>query len=199
MNARPLHNSHHASDRPRARRETRGLIEIRIRDIRQLFNTLDATPFPEQDLDTDAEDFILGWAMEHPRDAELRIRIHIDQPPGDAEQRERTAGAIRNFFRYRAGAIQRQFRRLLSRGRVSLIIGLSCLAASVTGAELIGKLTEGTVFEILRESMLIGGWVAMWRPLEIFLYDWWPLRHERRVCERLSRAAVEIIDARERA
>ena len=29
------------------------------------------------------------------------------------------------------------------------------------------------------ESLLIGGWRPMWRPLEIFLYDWWPIRAER--------------------
>jgi len=28
----------------------------------------------------------------------------------------------------------------------------------------------------VRESLLVGGAVAPWRPLEIFLYDWWPIR-----------------------
>jgi hypothetical protein len=34
---------------------------------------------------------------------------------------------------------------------------------------------------IIRESLLIGGWVAMWRPMEILLYDWWPIRAEARL------------------
>ena len=34
--------------------------------------------------------------------------------------------------------------------------------------------------EIARESLTIGGWVAMWRPMEIFLYSWWPILRERR-------------------
>jgi hypothetical protein len=29
--------------------------------------------------------------------------------------------------------------------------------------------------EIAEEGLLIVGWVAMWRPLEIFLYDWRPI------------------------
>jgi hypothetical protein len=81
----------------------------------------------------------------------------------------------------------------MSRGRLSLMIGLSCLAASVAGAEILERFTTGTLFAIIRESLLIGGWVAMWRPLEIFLYDWWPLRHEWRVCERLAQAHVEFV------
>ena len=35
-------------------------------------------------------------------------------------------------------------------------------------------LKSSRVGEILRGSLTIGGWVSMWRPLEIFLYDWSP-------------------------
>jgi len=45
----------------------------------------------------------------------------------------------------------------------------------------------------LRESLLIGGWVAMWRPLEVFLYDWWPIRLEARLYDRLSAMPVRIV------
>jgi hypothetical protein len=60
-------------------------------------------------------------------------------------------------------------------------------------AEIIGRLASGTVMAIARESLLIGGWVAMWGPLEIFLYNWWPLRHEWRICERLAEADVDLV------
>ena len=36
-------------------------------------------------------------------------------------------------------------------------------------------LDENRFADVIRESLLIGGWVAMWRPLEVFLYDWWPI------------------------
>jgi hypothetical protein len=40
--------------------------------------------------------------------------------------------------------------------------------------------------EILRESLPIGGWVSMWRPPEVFLYDWWAIRNEIRLSDRLA-------------
>jgi hypothetical protein len=46
--------------------------------------------------------------------------------------------------------------------------------------------------EILRESLTIGGWVSMWRPLEIFLYDWWPIRREAQLSDRLAAMPVRI-------
>ena len=45
---------------------------------------------------------------------------------------------------------------------------------------------------MLRESLLSGGWVAMWRPVEIFLYDWWPIRAEARLFDRLAAMPVRI-------
>ena len=44
----------------------------------------------------------------------------------------------------------------------------------------------------MRESLTIGGWVSMWRPLEIFLYDWWPIRNEARLSDRLAAMPVRI-------
>jgi hypothetical protein len=46
--------------------------------------------------------------------------------------------------------------------------------------------------EILRETLAIGGWVSMWRPLEIFLYDWWPIREEARHSDRLAAMPVRL-------
>jgi hypothetical protein len=45
---------------------------------------------------------------------------------------------------------------------------------------------------VFGESLHIGGWVAMWTPMEIFLYEWWPLLGERRLYERLGRMRIEL-------
>jgi hypothetical protein len=46
--------------------------------------------------------------------------------------------------------------------------------------------------EILKESLLIGGWVAMWKPMEVFLYDWLPIQAEATLAGRLSVMPVRI-------
>jgi hypothetical protein len=40
--------------------------------------------------------------------------------------------------------------------------------------------------DLLAESVLIGGWVARWRPIEFFLYDWWPSLAEARLYDRFA-------------
>ncbi len=42
-------------------------------------------------------------------------------------------------------------------------------------------------------SLRIVGWVAMWRPLEIYLYDWWPIQGDQPLFERLARIRVRQI------
>jgi hypothetical protein len=51
---------------------------------------------------------------------------------------------------------------------------------------------EETLSIVIREGLIIAGWVAMWRPMEIFLYEWWPLRRKGRLYQKLSRMHVEI-------
>jgi hypothetical protein len=178
------------SDQPR-QPHSGACIQLRLRELPQLFNSMDPSPFHERDLDADAEEFIVSWAREHPKDHELELAIHLEvAPPPD-----RAAGveeAIRHYFAERAAIKQREFRHLMRRGRVSLFVGLIFLAICVSLSELISRIGYSTAAQLIRESLLIGGWVAMWRPLEIYLYDWWPLRDERRLLERLARARVHV-------
>jgi len=34
--------------------------------------------------------------------------------------------------------------------------------------------------------------VAMWRPIQIFLYEWWPINRRRKVYLALGRAQVHV-------
>jgi hypothetical protein len=48
---------------------------------------------------------------------------------------------------------------------------------------------------VAREGLTIIGWVAMWKPLDIYLYRWWPLLALRRLYQRLSAMPVEVRSA----
>jgi hypothetical protein len=73
------------------------------------------------------------------------------------------------------------------------MIALTFLAASIAVGDAIASYLAGhRLADIVREGFLIGGWVAMWRPLEVFLYDWWPIRAEGRLLQRLSTMPVRL-------
>jgi hypothetical protein len=173
------------------------VIEVRVAELRQLFNAIDPSPFRERDLDPHAEEFIVEWARDLSRDAPLALRVYLERAPGQADEAGLLGQAIHQYFTARAANSRRRLRDLFRRGRISLAIALAFLAASLTLGDVIGNLSDSGFAAILREGFLIGGWVAMWRPLEVFLYDWWPIRSEARLFDRLSTMPVEI-DYREK-
>jgi hypothetical protein len=176
--------------------ETPARIEVRLRELAQLFNSMDPSPFHERDLDADAEEFIVSWAREHPAHRELELLVHLTLPP-PADRGTNAGDAVRHYFAARAELKHREFRRLMRLGRYSLTVGLAFLVGCLALGALAGKIIDAhgysTMADIIKESLTIGGWVAMWRPLEIYLYDWWPLRDEWRLLERLARMQVTLL------
>lgn len=171
-------------------------IEIRLERVSQLFNMLDPFPFRERDLDADAEEFIVGWARELPRRGPIRILIHLPAEEAGTPQARGAGEAIRNFFGDRAAAVSRELRELIRVGEGMLVIGGAvlalCLFLARSASEALG---EGTFSAFVVESLVILGWVANSRPLEIFLYEWWPLVRRRNLFRRLALADVSVVAA----
>jgi hypothetical protein len=115
----------------------------------------------------------------------------VDQLPPHADAQHLLETAVHHYFAYRAKLNRLEFRYLLKQGRTSLIIGLAFLAACMLTSQLL-RHRAGTLPIILREGLIIAGWVAMWRPMEIFLYEWWPLLRKGRLYEKLSRMRVDV-------
>lgn len=174
----------------------RYLIEIKLRDTQQLFNTLDPSPFHEKDLDAAAEEYLVSAAREigaHP--GKLVLHLPADSPA----QEDATVGrAIRHYFNYRARQTHEQLRLLLGRGAMSFAIGLAFLIACLMLRQLLGASNDSAAAEVGSEGLLILGWVAMWRPVEIFLYDWWPEFGKRRLFERIAAMNIEVRRSRRR-
>jgi hypothetical protein len=152
---------------------------------------MDPSPFHERDLDDDAEEFIVGWAREFPRRDPISLVVHVNQLPAHGDPQHLLEAAVHNYFAYRAKLNRLEFRYLLKQGRISLMIGLAFLAGCMLMSQLLRQ-HAGTLPIVLREGLIIAGWVAMWRPMEIFLYEWWPLLRRGRLYEKLSRMRVEV-------
>lgn len=166
-----------------------GLIELRLSNVGQLFNTMDPSPFHERDLDHDAEEFILSWAREHERDSDLRLRVVLKQA-ADEEAAGQVRESIRHYFAYRARMARRELRDLFREGRTALAIGVLFLAATLV---LRGLIPASGWTEFVREGLTICGWVGLWKPIDIHLYRWWPLKAHGDLLARLGRCEVEVV------
>jgi len=167
-------------------------IEIKLKTSKQLFDARDPAPFRERDLDDDAVRYIVAAAEEFSPTTPLKILIYLSEveeprPEGDAIKE-----AIHSFFGYESELLRRTIRLTLKRGRTFLMIGLATLVIFLVLAELTQFVANSSLRFILREGLVITGWVAMWRPIELFLYDWWPLAEKHKYYQNLQKAEVEI-------
>src|SRR5918996_6151010 len=78
------------------------LIEVRVSELKQLFNAIDPSPFRERDLDPHAEEFIVDWAKEASPTAAFALAIYLDRPAGRPNESVELREAIHEFLRHRA-------------------------------------------------------------------------------------------------
>jgi hypothetical protein len=183
--------SGHATAQPSA-----SVLDLHLAELRQIFDSMDPAPFRERDLDPKANEYIVDWAREVLAGRPLALVVHLDAKPVAPGDAALLGDAVREFYRGRAAATRQDLSRLFRTGRISLVIGLAFLAvAIVVGEALSALISKESYAGLLRESLIIGGWVALWRPLEIFLYDWWPVRAQARLYDRLAAMEVSLCGA----
>lgn len=165
-------------------------VELRLDRIPRLYNSLDPAPFHEKELEAAADDYIVGSA----EDAGGRpIRLIVMLPDAELAQPEarHVPASIRHHFELRRDSERRLLRGTWRRGRMALLIGIAFLAVCLFARSLL-LASSSTVAHIVAEGLLIAGWVAMWGPLDIFLYGWWPIWSRYKLFDRLTRLEVEM-------
>lgn len=169
-------------------------LELSISDPMQLFNSMDPAPFHERDLDAQVVDYIVDWAQEVAPDEPLQLLVTVNTRAAPLHPPGLICDAVHTSFQRRALAKRRALKKLLREGRISMVIGMSFLAAAIFISDYLGGFISNKNYAwLLQESVVIGGWVALWHPLNIFLYDWWPLRADRRLFERLASMPVDVV------
>lgn len=165
-------------------------IDMHLRSLNQLFDSLDPAPFREKALDRNAEAWLLESVAELPGHAPLTIRVV--GPEALSAHAVAAGDAIRAHFRLLAQQTMHHHRR---RRRVYwrvLVVGLLVLGASLLLRSLLDRNGNG-VGQIVAEGLLILGWVALWRPVEVVLFESWEQREQQRVLERLAVAEVAFV------
>jgi hypothetical protein len=95
------------------------LIELKLRDTRQLFNSFDPAPFIEKDLDDDAENYIIDAVHEVRAHGSKKLVVYLPRDQVASEEAQSIPPAIHAYFDYRAEHADVQLQRKLREGVVS--------------------------------------------------------------------------------
>jgi hypothetical protein len=169
------------------------LIEIKIKKINQLFNSFDPSPFLEKDLDDDAFEYIVSSVSEQPHKMKQKIVIYVPKNERSKISEIEIKRAIHNFFEYKEIMAERGIKKKLKEGELSFIIGITFLVLCSFFSEYISETSDTLWSGIAAEGLLIGGWVAMWKPISDILYEWWPIWKEKRIFHKISEMDIEFM------
>src|SRR5579872_228658 len=87
------------------------VIQVHVAELKQLFSSIDPSPFRNKDLDPNAEEFIVGWAKDLPRDVPLALVVDLDRDAGLPDEAAVLRDAVHAFFRQRAATYRRRLDR----------------------------------------------------------------------------------------
>ena len=162
-------------------------IHIRLKSLEALFNSLDPSPLVERDLDDTVEDYVVDCVRDAPHNAPLDLILHLPSEDGTDVDDTAIGQSVAHYFSFLSDRQARRIRRLLREGRQAALVGFLFLAGCTLGAQAVKSMYGGAIEALLGEGLLIIGWVATWRPVSIFLYEWRPMRQQMRIYDRLAR------------
>jgi hypothetical protein len=168
------------------------LIEINLRNYLQLFDSRDPAPLIEKDLDDKVVDYILSVVKETSSKKPCKIIIYFTEALPRTVTPQIIQKAIHNFFSYSSELTKKKIRHTFRLGRFSFMVAIIVLVTCLTLSQWISQHPNIIFSRVLREGFTILGWVAMWRPIDVFLYSWWPQVEDRKIFQKLSEADVDI-------
>ena len=170
-------------------------IDVRVRTIEQIFDNRDPAPFRDRDLDLSLSEYLVDAGEDLARHERIRVVFWIDQPCAPAA----VESAFRAHYKDEIARIRRVRARQRRTGQFALLLAVILLTLLVSLGQIVGHVIGGSLGSVLEEGLLISAWVLMWRPVEVLVYDWIPIRHRRRVLSKLLDARIELRTSTESA
>ena len=153
-----------------------------MRNLTQMFNSLDPSPFWDRDLDRAAADFIEEEFSERLALQPWNLQVYTHE---GLELAADLQAALQHFYERLASSARRRLRDQMRIGRLALLGGLGIFALSM-GARGALHALFARVPQMLDEGLIVLAWIALWRPLEELVYEWVPLYRKRRLYTRLA-------------
>lgn len=166
-------------------------IKITVQRVTELITQLEDTRYRKRFLNPDIEEYIIERATRsHNRN---KILLTIEFQSGESVDFEQVTLAVKKNFGNRRHESQESLKETLRHGRRSLVVAFILVAIVLSTIEINKHIfPENGLTRTLSESLTILGWVALWRPAELLLYEWRPFKREMKLFSRLEQSEIQI-------
>ena len=168
-------------------------LQLELPSLRELFAPPDLDPMAGRTEESCGLDRLLNQLRPLPQ-AQVRTRILLPASERAPDLEERCRNALGVVLDRRIARNRNDARSLRLEGYATLWRGLVFLALCLLGSRLMAEidLLPGFIERFIDEGLVIAGWVALWYPLDVLLYQRWPLARERRLYESLREMRIDF-------
>jgi hypothetical protein len=167
-------------------------IEVRVKSAQQLFDARDPAPFRERDLDDDFVEYLYSAIQEFSLSIPIKIVIYVEESESQDLPKDSIRDAISSFLSYKIDLQSGELRTFIRRAQIFLVIGLIVLGSCIGLAQSLTIPNPPGALGVLREGIVIFGWVSIWKPIELVLFDWYPIYEKVRAYRKLRGSEIEI-------
>ena len=169
-------------------------IPARLGNYNEFFNPMDPSPAPARDLSLELVEYLNQCSVEILERYPLALSIEIQNEPRAALREKECLESLRSFYQHAIFTTQAQIRRKRRQALKYLGVSFLCLGAYILSEwfqSVQGRVGAGGFFvDLLREAVLIGGWVFMWEAVTLNFIEMDTLIQEIKKCQRLIEAKL---------
>lgn len=170
-------------------------IHIKLDNINELFISREINPLKQEELyETGMQEIFLTYSKNW-KSNKYKIYIHVNEDNNKYSEDE-IIKAIYKYCDYKIKIINEEN----NQQRIEIIKTLSSAIIILTGCLLLSNYIEssnlfkGVINHIISEGLFIGGWVSLWHPIELLLYERWNERWDKYIYEEIKKVDISIIN-----
>ena len=167
-------------------------IQLPLQGVDQILLKTGTSGYSRRMLNEDVEEFIIEAAESFPRKNAIAITITL--PVKEIARASEVETAIASHFGYLRRRSEKKRKHTLQVGWRSLFIGFAFLVLVFVLTKIGDRiLPTGGLSAMIRESLVILGWVAMWRPADLLLYEWHQFKRDATLFGRIEKSKFQVI------
>jgi len=170
-------------------------LNIDIKNIDTLLKSEGSIASIEETLSKSIEEYLFKAVKRYPLSHMIKLLIIIkdSQRQGNDEKIEKI---VHSHFCYKAKETQLYLKEQFRQWGINSIIGILFLILCLIVGGILEKFTHIGIIKIIRESLLIIGWVALWEPVTFILFGWRIINRDKHYYIKLSNIPIEVIEKR---
>jgi hypothetical protein len=167
-------------------------IEIVIKDEKAIYQQFGYSSIIERDINKEFESYIISCIKNYSLDKALKLKICVfnNKENPDIDNLDK---CIHKHFLLRAREMDLYLKQQFQQWVINSIIGVLFLVLCLILVQVLEAFSYINFIKIIKESLLIIGWVALWEPVTFILFNWRAMKRDRLYYKKMCSMPIIVL------